>query len=85
MFSVNVYKGVAPHIGHTGTAKHLASRIRQTFINGFSSFIGTHTDITSHNRHLGAAIHIGLVTTAIDISANSGSLGKGRNNEKLRK
>ena len=68
ILTIDVYKGVAAHIGHTGTAKHLAFGIIQTLVR--ISIIRAHTYITGPQRHLGATIHITLITATIDVAAN---------------
>ena len=65
--TIDVHKGVAAHICHTGTAEHPTLGVFQR-TRGIR--IQYSTDVAGFHRHLGAALHLCLIATAIHITAN---------------
>ena len=66
ILTVDMYEGVATHVSHTGTAKHLTLR-------GFKGALGIvlyGTDVTRQHGDFRAAVHITLVTATIYVTTN---------------
>ena len=68
ILAVDVYEGVAAHIGHTGTAEQLTLRVLYGRRLVCATLHGT--DVTRIDVPARAAFDIALVTTAIDVAAN---------------
>ena len=71
--AIDMYEGIAAHVGHTSASEDAASWIRHGTCRAFFHS----TDVAGLHRHLRAAAHVGLVATAIDVAAYLRSLSLG--------
>ena len=67
VFAVDVDEGVAPHIGHAGTAEYFSSGRCH---GAFGQSVDGCADVAVQHCHAGTAFHLAFVATTIDVAAN---------------